>query len=555
MAGIAGLIGLSWAASLLLRRDNIKPVDDTEEEEIDMNTVIKSKYTRTATELAQLIVSKEIPPIDYSDFNIIETQPRPADKEVVDFTREYKDISTDIVVKHFLSTDKSMYNFLKLVYGTYHNSLEEYKRLRNLHKWDVFFVYKGGNVLRIISNDFLKEMPRVASKKIQKYYEQFFKRSDADFSIYIRPDLPKYDEIYNELVALSYLLQVKIRSEFMANLTKFFDFFKYNIEYQTEILKSYYDKVMTSTALNDVDNTKFYRKEFNGIVFGDVKYPENLTYSYKKKMDKGIQFKNEDTIVSFELNPEKTMMVIQSNETLDFEAGGSRTKFTLVRTKVNFDYYFDNELYQIGGELIDVSLPHRLDDNIGHFFEHRDYTNQYQLSYGDDILRFYSYSLKYLISDLEYILFKFVNLPWLTPKYEKRLNRLFYLYFIDTFVVLKGNTPRRNLIFRMRSIFKKRLNQESLKADVGVIRRAIRDLNLHPKLEMGKMMDALDGILDVLLKQPDTEDISSYNYMMDVLIENCDFVLSTFDGIEEFCSIEGNINLKVLYDNEFSSLI
>ena len=43
--------------------------------------------------------------------------------------------------------------------------------------------------------------------------------------------------------------------------------------------------------------------------------------------------------------------------------------------------------------------------------------------------------------------------------------------------------------------------------------------------------------------------------IMDVLKENCKFVLTAFSGITEYCSSEGKINMKVLYNNEFSALI
>jgi hypothetical protein len=43
--------------------------------------------------------------------------------------------------------------------------------------------------------------------------------------------------------------------------------------------------------------------------------------------------------------------------------------------------------------------------------------------------------------------------------------------------------------------------------------------------------------------------------MMSVLVDNCEFLLTSFDGIHDYCSVEGNINMKVLYQNDFSSLI
>ena len=89
-------------------------------------------------------------------------------------------------------------------------------------------------------------------------------------------------------------------------------------------------------------------------------------------------------------------LFIQANETLDFLAANSRTKFNLVRTKLDINYIFDGKTVEIGGELIDVSIPHRLDNNVNHFFEHTDYIQKYELRFmSKNVLMFYSYTFPY----------------------------------------------------------------------------------------------------------------------------------------------------------------
>jgi len=161
--------------------------------------------------------------------------------ELVDDSREFKDLCTDIIVKQFLSTDQSMFNFLSLVYGNFYNAIEMYKEAKGLAEWDIFFVYKGGNILRIISNDFLRELPRASSKIITDYYDQFFKRSDADFSIYVNPVLENYDQVHSDMTYLSYLLQFYIRKNFSHHLTDYFDLFKYSRDFKTHLLSEYYE--------------------------------------------------------------------------------------------------------------------------------------------------------------------------------------------------------------------------------------------------------------------------------------------------------------------------
>jgi hypothetical protein len=555
MAELVGILGIGWLINKIVESRDIQ-----------------LKFTDLSPlDIAVKIHSGEIPVLRAEDHKLDQEIERV--EQTVDHMREFKDLSTDIIVKHFLSNDTCMFNFLELVYGSFYSAIEEFKTLNNLNKWDVFFVYKGGNVLRIISNDFLNELPRIASTKINDYYEKFFKRSDADFSIYIKPTIKNYDEVYAKLTTMSYYLQVKIREEFSRDPSKYFEFFKYNIEQQNKILEEYSQKVAASRALSDINNTIFYNKKCDGLTFGDA-HSANISRRYEGHRDLGLQFKDEKTITMYLLDPTENMLFIQANETLDFPAAGNRTKFNLVRTKIGFNYIFNGKTMIIGGELIDVSLPHRLDNNVGHFFEHTNYISQYQLSFTDKKLVFYSYTLKYLASDLEYILFDFVNVPWKTPKYEKRLNRLFYLYFIDLFLVLGDNTERRNIIKRIQNgIFNKSIKNDEYGSNiVSEILPALRKLmsgsdRFNSKLVRNgddpnssrlmfyNLLVRLEKILVEVERSEDPSDVNNYNAMMDVLKENCKFVLTAFSGITEYCSAEGKINMKILYNNEFSALI
>jgi hypothetical protein len=514
----------------------------------------------------------EYPVLNHKNYNVEEEYEKV--EKTADPLREFKDFSTEIVVNHFLSSDTCMFNFLDLVYGTYFKVIEKFKRLNNLSKWDIFLVYKGGNVLRIIANDFLNELPRVASTKINNYYQKFFKRSDADFSVYIKPTVPNYDELYTKLSTISYYLQVKLRQEFEKDPGRYFEFYKYNKKEQDRIIELCYQKAQTLNSLTDINNTVFYNKRCEGIMLGEA-HSYTISKTYEGHKDYGLQFKKDTQIARFKLDNKDREMFIQVNETLDFPAGKNRTKFNLVRTKIGFNYVINGEIMKIGGELIDVSLPHRTDSNIKHFFDSTYYINQYQLTLEDRVLQFYSYSLRYMVSDLEYILFEFVDLPWKTPKYEKRLNRLFYLYFIDMFLVIKENSERKYIIETMKErIFNKTItltgdSKKDIEQDLlpsleklirGPKRANIRLVEGDNKKEKSKIMFyslllRLRTILERLKDSRDPADIVNYNNMVEVLSDNCEFVSTAFRGIEEYCTSEGKINMKVLYRNKFSSLI
>ena len=555
MAELVGILGIGWLISKMVESPSVQP------KHMEMSPL----------DIVHQIHTGEIPILKASDYKLDKELEKA--EQTIDQLREFKDLSTDIIVKHFLSNDTCMYNFLELVYGSFYSAIEEFKILNNLGKWDVFFVYKGGNVLRIISNDFLNELPRIASNKINNYYEQFFKRSDADFSIYIKPTIKNYDQVYAQLTTMSYYLQVKIRDEFTRDPSKYFEFYKYNIVEQNKILEEYSQKVKDSKSISDINNTIFYKQKFDGLILGDA-HSVDISRTFEGHNDLGYQFKDENTITMYVLNPKENMIFIQANETLDFPSASNRTKFNLVRTKIGFNYVFNGKTMIIGGELIDVSLPHRYDKNVEHFFEHTNYISQYQLSFVDKKLVFYSYTLKYLVSDLEYILFDFVNVPWKTPKYEKRLNRLFYLYFIDLFLVLGDNTERRNIIKRLQyGIFNKTIKKDEYSSNISsTVLPSLRKLMTGAdrfnsklvredddpntsRLMFYNLLVRLEEILLEVERSKDPSDVNNYNNMMELLKENCKFVLTAFNGITEYCSTEGKINMRVLYNNEFSALI
>lgn len=565
MAAALALFGMSWFLTNRLISYTQRGGNDDIEVPINEITYDKGTFTNDTVkfierlspqEITDMLAKKQLPILNRDGYKLINQASK--SEQFVDNERELKDLCTDIVVKQFLSSDSSLFNFMKLVYETFYLAIEQYKKLYGLDKWSIIFIYKGGNVLRIISNDFFRELPKMSSRRIQKYYEPFFKRSDADFSIYINPGLPNYDVVYNELTTLSYMLQVKIRQEINSNFNKYFDFTKFTQEYQSGILAKYYQQAQELDMFKNPQNEQFYNKQLEAILFSTASYPPtNNKYSGKK--DVGIEFIRDKSVLGmYDINNKEYELFIQANKTLDFEAGGNRTRFNLIRTKILFNFIINGEVKKIGGELIDVSIPHKDDFNVGHFFEHTDYITKYQLQNGDQTLMFYSYSLKYLMSDLEYILFEFVKLPWNTPKYEKRLNRLFYLYFIDIFIVLKKNNYRRAIIqYLVKYIFNITLDEATLDADINTLKRNMRKLKINKSLKLNKLLVELSRIVDEIRRDASLlpENIISYNMMVNILLENCKYILMAFTGIDDYCSSDGNINIKILYNNEFSSLI
>lgn len=110
-------------------------------------------------------------------------------KVLDDEFKPLKGVATDFVVNEFFHEDETLYRFMTQVYTTFERALAIYGQKTGIPPQKLLFLYKGGNILRIISREFLIELPASASRNINDFYSAFFKRSDADFSIYLDPSV------------------------------------------------------------------------------------------------------------------------------------------------------------------------------------------------------------------------------------------------------------------------------------------------------------------------------------------------------------------------------
>jgi hypothetical protein len=90
----------------------------------------------------------------------------------------------------------------------------------------------------------------------------------------------------------------------------------------------------------------------------------------------------------------------------------------------------------IAGELIDVSIPHKVDDGLMSFYHKikesdiSKYVENYTFEYDGRRFNLNCYTIDYLIDDLGRMLFVDTGYPWNDSKYAKRIRRLFFLYLI-----------------------------------------------------------------------------------------------------------------------------
>jgi hypothetical protein len=213
-------------------------------------------------------------------------------------------------------------------------------------------------------------------------------------------------------------------------------------------------------GLDHIDNLKF--------IYNGDKLLDNITNNIYNKGDNGSFY------VSYNS---------------DIKIGAN--KFSLSRIKYNFRLYGttienNNIFLNLGAEVIDVSIGHYEDDKFYKFniYDKSDY-KKYNIYNESDINNYYeSYSIKGFIQDLNIMLFKqtteiniikrypenYYGLIWNNNKYEKRINRILFLTYmqlfdhtIDNVYLKKNNLQILSIYSSLFKIFKKDLGTNTPK--------------------------------------------------------------------------------------------
>jgi hypothetical protein len=87
-----------------------------------------------------------------------------------DENREFKGLCTNIIVDQFFGALDNLYNFMDLISTEYEKRLNEYSKFNKFPGDSIKFVYKGGNILRIVEQEFIRELPTFASKMLEDLY-------------------------------------------------------------------------------------------------------------------------------------------------------------------------------------------------------------------------------------------------------------------------------------------------------------------------------------------------------------------------------------------------
>ena len=384
----------------------------------------------------------------------------------------FYDLITDLVsFQSIFINQEIIFNFQYLVNKLIKESIIKYLINNGYDNSLVSFIYKGGTAMKIIYDKY-KEL---FNKNGYNTYEKFFSRSDSDYQIIINADNQKlYYKIYYDINILIY--------NCINNLLLFLNTDN-NIDCICPInnitpllLKTKLEEINCKLNLNKKENKiKNYDfiKEIIGITFCNQTYfekniPGDLSYSSFHKFPDNIKNSNNDdefiankeilcnnkqnfyitasvnkqnnkyySKISFFDNKNNKGLYYYINETNHFRYNNKNepTSFLLHRVKINCVLYYVTNNNKYGyinspGELIDISIP-RFNDYkkfTGYNLKSIYYKN-YKIKKGDTELVYKSYTLFGFIHDI-FLSFFEETYFWNIKKYDKKINRIFFLLFI-----------------------------------------------------------------------------------------------------------------------------
>lgn len=496
-------------------------------------------------------------------------------EELIEPTKEFKNVITDFVTNECLKTPEQQKKFAKLVHTYFSTALKLYEQQKGLSANSIIFLFKGGNILRFVAYEAMHELPGNVSDQIVNYYKDSFKKSDADFTIYINPKLNNFDEIFDDINNLTFLLENEIRNEFLSNMSEYFEFYKLNNIEKKNILQTYIKKLNETQTLKD--KLYGYDGQFTSLIFKDIAIP-NDQYAYVPKADYQIDNHSTDqkhtVITNLKLlhelkNPELIPIIekqkqiykntsIQSeiyasvNKTLTFTRSSNTASFNLIRLKMSLNSYFTytnkkTEMIKLDGELIDISIPKKDDSNLAHFFEHKDkYISTYTIGQDKDFVKFQAYSLEYLLEDLEKILFIGSDFPWDDAKYAKRIKRILFMYFVMLMINKTVNNDKRS---KYMTLIKNNIIEQANKDHKQTLKN-IKMFLENSEDEMPKIYpfrELVKNLAVILMK--DNIDKTKLAEYLKTINENIDILSKGFGGLEQYCKGNMTVNESSLLDS------
>ena len=352
-----------------------------------------------------------------------------ADKILTMFEPQFDRVATrtlqqklgDVTTAHIL-TDLGDKDFVKM-FAAFHKPmakvLSAYAKLRKLRTpQDVALFYKGGNMFRIVLADLIKLID-------DKELEFLLKRSDADFQIFINPDIENLEKVREDIRTLVlfvlYSLKAYIRNGSVIRV-------RHESNSMASLVSAYQNEIESVVGTRPrVDVNAQVARRFDFMVSRRRVLPNDTT--------EYVLLKEYDTLLE-NMPPNHSSYFVSMNTSLDFKRRDNlRCTFDLIRFRRNVRLHIDID----GGvdinapfEIIDVSIPKGDDYGLQKLRANAPKLLK-EYNYGEN-LRFLAPSVEYLLLDLHDLLFKQNEYPWTDIKYIKRMMRYFLTMVVFTIV-------------------------------------------------------------------------------------------------------------------------
>lgn len=409
-----------------------------------------------------------------------------------DFSQKKKfyDLNTEFISRDKIFVDSKqdlIFKYQYLINNFFNKYINEYIKKNNLETDDLLFIYKGGTFMKILFqkyNDILK-----SNKQFMKMNEDYFKRSDSDYGLFISPkfDRNKYTKHYYWMNVMTYNILTRISSFIDENIS---DILPINEIEEKDLIKQL-EKV-NKLLWDDRDREQVEKqkrltyfdgvKEFIGISIGDKTYmkekipdkfhlkilkstslTDNSTIKHNDEYIDKSEFMKKNKHIPIQRNPfyitvkEESKKYYQAlcnidkkpldtgvyqyyNETNRFHTlfGNKINYFTLHRVKLNVILYFKTwskydtnvayGFFQAPSELIDI--PISIYDDYKKNIDFNEYIHKYENNIDNINFIFNAYSIYGIIDDICKAIFVEQEYPWGDVKYEKKINRLVYFFLI-----------------------------------------------------------------------------------------------------------------------------
>jgi hypothetical protein len=441
------------------------------------------------------------------------------------------DISTSYLISQF--NDDTFSEFFKSFYVPIDAFIKTYGKMHNLRiPEDLCFFYKGGNLFRILLGDISKIME-------SKEYISLLKRSDADFQLFINPQLKNKEQIFKDLsIIVIYNLLLFKKTIFNKGL---FDFFKIKphelCKLYSEVFESYNIKLKNIEIIDNI-----YRSDFS---------IEPITYNDEKM----VLFKEHKTLIQNvpKLKISKEFF-ISRNTALNFTRKDNlKSVFDLIRMKRNIQIKITTETNEVKYisvpcEIIDVSIP-KDDDYSLHSTKNtiNKYVRQY--IFQSKSFNFWAPNINYMIKDLNDVLFKQSDYPWSDPKIDKRAIR----YFISLLFhqIMRGILDKQDIVINLNN-FKKELkgtinflecytDKSSCEIDNNYMSRLMAN-------KYDKLSKKINNIKDIKLRAEEINKFNNFNRKIVIILKNL------IKEIDNLISNSSKIN-KTKMNNIYNKLI